>query len=86
MSSLNKLDAATKGNKRFSNPEALSSALAVLRTLQPQAFGLLNHLVHLVLAYKIAIEPIKCMLNIKKFGSISDAQITIQDVQKPSFS
>ena len=50
LSSLNKLDAATKGAKRFSNPQALSSALAALRTLQPRAFGLLNCLVPLVLA------------------------------------
>ena len=50
LSSINKLDAATKGTKRFSNPQALSSALPVLRMLQPQAFGLLNHLVTLVLA------------------------------------
>ena len=27
LSSLNELDAATKGTKRFSNPQALSSAL-----------------------------------------------------------
>ena len=39
-----------KGTKRFSNPQALSSALAALGTLQPQAFGLLNRLVPLVLA------------------------------------
>ena len=50
LSSLNKLDAATKGTKRFSNPQALSSTLAALETLQPQAFGLLNRLVPLVLA------------------------------------
>ena len=50
MSSLNKLDAVTKGIKRFSNPQALSSALAALGVLQPRAFGLLNHLVPLVLA------------------------------------
>ena len=53
LSSLNKLDATTKGTKLFSNPQALSSALAVLRTLQPRAFGLLkgllNRLVSLVL-------------------------------------
>ena len=50
LSSINKLHAATKGTKRFSNPQALSSALPVLRMLQPRAFGLLNHLVTLVLA------------------------------------
>ena len=50
LSSLNKLDAATKGTKRFSNPQALSSPLAALGTLQPRAFGLLNRLVLLVLA------------------------------------
>ena len=44
MSCLNKPD-ATKGTKRFSNPQALSSALAAIRMLQPQAFGLLNCLV-----------------------------------------
>ena len=44
MSSLKKLDATTKGTKRFSNPQALSSALAVLGMLQPQAFRLLNRL------------------------------------------
>ena len=38
------------GTKRFSNPQALSSALAALGTLQPRAFGLLNRLVPLVLA------------------------------------
>ena len=38
------------GTKRFSNPRALSSALAALETLQPRAFGLLNRLVPLVLA------------------------------------
>ena len=50
LSSLNKLDAVTKGTKRFSNPQALSSALTVLGKLQPCAFGLLNRLVPLVLA------------------------------------
>ena len=49
VSCLNKLDATTKGTKRFSNPQALSSALAALRTLQPWAFGLLNRLAPLVL-------------------------------------
>ena len=50
LSSLNKLDAATKGAKQFSNPQVLSSALTVLGTLQPRAFRLLNCLVPLVLA------------------------------------
>ena len=54
----NKLDAATKLTKRFSNPQALSSALAVLGMLQPWAFGLLNNLVHLVLV------PYYCLSNI----------------------
>ena len=49
-SCLNKLNVVTKGTKRFNNPQALSSALAVLGMLQPQAFGLLNRLVCLVLA------------------------------------
>ena len=49
LSSLNKLDTATKGTKRFSNPQALSSALAAPGTLQPWAFRLLNCLVPLVL-------------------------------------
>ena len=48
-SCLSKLDAVTKGTKRFSNPQALSSALAMLGTLQPWVFGLLNCLVLLVL-------------------------------------
>ena len=47
---LNKLDTATKGTKRFSNPQAHSSALAALRMVQPWTFGLLNRLVPLVLA------------------------------------
>ena len=38
------------GTKRFSSPQALSSALAALGTLQPRVIGLLNHLVPLVLA------------------------------------
>ena len=49
VSCLNKLDAATKGTQRFSNPQALSSTLAAFGMLQPQAFGLLNRLVPLVL-------------------------------------
>ena len=49
-SCLNKLDAATKGTKQFSNPQALISTLTVLGMLQPQAFRLLNRLVPLVLA------------------------------------
>ena len=39
VSCLNKLDAATKGTKRFNNPQALSGALALLGTLHPRAFG-----------------------------------------------
>ena len=62
LSSLNKLDAATKGAKRFSNPQALSSALAVLRTLQPRAFGLLNCLVPLVLASNYYLVFFACSL------------------------
>ena len=38
------------GTKRFSNPQALSSALAVLGMLQPRALGLPNRPVPLVLA------------------------------------
>ena len=49
VSHLNKLDATTKGTKQFSNPLVLSSTLAVLGALRPSAFGLLNHLVPLVL-------------------------------------
>ena len=55
LSSLNKLATATKGTKRFSNPQALSSALAALGMLQPQAFQLLNRLVLLVLVSIIYI-------------------------------
>ena len=47
------LGAATKETKQFSNPWALSSALAVLGTLQPQAFRLLNCSVPLVLVYNV---------------------------------
>ena len=49
VSCLNKLDATTKGTKRFSNPLVFSSNLAALGTLRPQAFGLLNHLIPLIL-------------------------------------
>ena len=49
VSCLNKLDTATKVTKWFSNSQALSSVLAALGMLQPQAFRLLNHLVPLVL-------------------------------------
>ena len=49
-SCLNKLDIVTKGTKWFSKVQALSSALAALGMLQPWVFGLLNHLVSLVLA------------------------------------
>ena len=48
-SCLNKLDVTTKGTKQCSNPQALSSTLTVLGKLQPQTFGLLNHLVPLAL-------------------------------------
>ena len=50
VSCLNKFDAATKGTKQFSNPQAFSSTLASLRTLHPHTLWLLNHLVSLVLA------------------------------------
>ena len=55
VSCLNKLDAVTKGTMRYSNAQALSSALAVLGMLQPRAFGLLNCLVPLVLVSSITI-------------------------------
>ena len=61
--SLNKLDAATKGAKRFSNPQALSSALAALGMLQPRAFELLNRLVLLVLASNYYYVYLKCKLH-----------------------
>ena len=48
--SLNKLHTTTMGTKQFGNPQALSSALTVLGMLQPQAIGLLNRLVPIVLA------------------------------------
>ena len=55
-SSLNKLDAVTKGIKRFSNPQALNSTHTVINMLQPQVFGLLNHLVPLVLVSNCYIQ------------------------------
>ena len=59
MSCLNKLDTATKETKRFSNPQALSSALTALGTLQPRAFGLLNRLVTSVLL--LYSEGVRCI-------------------------
>ena len=50
VSCLNKLDAATKETKWFSNPQSLCSALTALGMLQPRALWLLNRLVPLVLA------------------------------------
>ena len=38
-SCLNKVDTVTNETKQFSNPQALSSTLAALGTLQPQALG-----------------------------------------------
>ena len=55
-SCLSKLNTVTKGTKRFGNPHALSGALAAFGMLQPQAFGLLNHLVPLVLALTIIVN------------------------------
>ena len=55
-SHLNKLDTAIKGTKWFSNCQAHSSALAPLRSLQLQAFGLLNRLVPLVLACNYCVD------------------------------
>ena len=49
VSCLNKLDVATKKTKQLGNSQALSSTLTALGTLQPQAFGLLNLLVSVVL-------------------------------------
>ena len=43
------MDTITKGTKRFSNSQALSSALTVLEMIQPQSFRLLNHFVPLIL-------------------------------------
>ena len=39
---LKRLDASSTGTTRFREPRALSSALAVLGTLQPRALGALN--------------------------------------------
>ena len=50
VSCLNRLDAATKGTKRFSIPQALSSTLAALGMLHPRAIRLLYCLVSSVLA------------------------------------
>ena len=48
---LNKLGASTNGNYViYRNPRALSSVLATLGTLQPQALGFLNRVVPLVSA------------------------------------
>ena len=60
VSSLNtgKLDAMTKGTKQFSKPQALSSTLTVLGTLQPWAFGLPNRLVPLALVSNYCIVTI----------------------------
>ena len=44
LSRLNELDAATKGTKRFSSPQALSCTLAVLGMLQPQVTKSLSSL------------------------------------------
>ena len=71
LSSLNKLDTATKGTKRFSNPQAFSSALAALGTLQPQAFRLLNRLVPLVLASNYYLVIYTCSLSTLPSGEIS---------------
>ena len=65
LSSLNNLDAATKGTKRFSNLLALSSTLAALGTLQPRAFRLLNCLVPLALTSNYYIVGI----NMKKMAT-----------------
>ena len=42
--------------KLFRNPQALSSALAVLGTLQPRALGFVNSLVTLVLASNYYVD------------------------------
>ena len=75
VSCLNKLVVVTKETKQFSNPQVLSSTLTALGILQPQAFGLLNRLVPLVLEsnYYIVEERSTCQLlrlnsNIHKTG------------------
>ena len=54
---MNKLDALTKGTKRFSNPQALSSALVVL------GFGLLNSIIPLVLASNYVLYSVMVATN-----------------------
>ena len=46
----------TTVTKRLRNPLALSSALALLGTLQPQALGFLNRLVTLVSASNLYVD------------------------------
>ena len=52
------------GTKRFSNPQALSSILALLETLQHWTFGLLNRLVSLVLESNLLFRYEACMSTI----------------------
>ena len=47
------------GSARFRNPQALSSALASLGTLQPRAFGFLNRVDPLVSASNLYIVQLK---------------------------
>ena len=63
----------TNGTKRFSNPQALSSALTALRTLQPLAFGLLNSLIPFVLASNYFLRPVPWFLEIS-FVAMSAAE------------
>ena len=48
--------------KRFINPQALSSSLALLRTLQPQALGCLNRSVTLISASNLYVLLCQCIL------------------------
>ena len=86
LSSLNKLDATTKGIKQFSNPQALSSTLAALKTLQHHSFGLLNHLVLLVLAsnyYKaVELKVLCCELNMVPVRNRICVAILVQQIEE----
>ena len=55
--------------KQFRNPRALSSALAVLRALQPRAFGFLNRLVTLASTsnyYIVTIDLYDCFIRVNQ--------------------
>ena len=72
--------------KRFRNPRALSSALASLGMLQPQALGFLNRLVTLVSASNLYIDTCRVVLKLSFIMNSGNDFVKLNSCQNSSYA